>query len=162
MPGLGLLNNLFGWGLSEYFPYLVYGLSFVIALLTLFYRSELGILYIAGLLPIYSIVDKTLKLELPLANHIINLLIVAMLLGWLFQKGKKNEGNSIGQSPLLIPIFILVNCSFVSLVISSFSVGEGFLDRLATWKNYMIMPVLYLILYFTLRDRKLKWAFWKH
>lgn len=70
MPGLGLLNNLFGWGLSEYFPYFFYGLSFVIALFTLFYRSELGILYIAGLLPIYSIVDKTLKLELSCKSHL--------------------------------------------------------------------------------------------
>ena len=162
MIGLGIFKTFFGWGLSEYFPYVIYGLAFLVAFLALFYRSEIGILFIAFFLPIYTLLNKAIKLDLPLANQILDILLIGMLLGWLFQNRKKQE-PSIGQSPLLLPIVIFVGYSFFSFFIGSYNLGEdifpGFDNkRLADLKNYMIMPLLYLISYYNLRDRKWKYA----
>ena len=152
---------MFGLGLSEYFPYGIYGLSFLVAFFALFYRSEIGILFIASLLPVYSIVNKTLKLELIFAKDIFDILIIAMLLGWLFQQNKKNQEHPIGHSPILIPVFLFIGYSLFSYFIGSSYLGHGFLDienqRLALWKNYITMPVLYLISYYNLRERKWKY-----
>jgi hypothetical protein len=55
MLGTGLFKTFFGWGLSEYAPYVIYGFAFLIAFLALFYRSEIGILFIAFFLPVYTV-----------------------------------------------------------------------------------------------------------
>jgi len=162
MIGLGIFKTFFGWGLSEYFPYVIYGLAFLVAFLALFYRSEIGILFIAFFLPIYTLLNKAIKLDLLLANKIIDILLIAMLLGWLLQNRKKQE-PSIGQSPLLLPIVIFVSYSLFSFFIGSVYLGEDIFpgfdnQRLADWKNYMIIPLLYLISYYNLRDRKWKYA----
>ena len=161
--GLGLgLGKYLSFGLSPYYPYIVYGLAFLIAFLALFYRSELGILFIAFFLPVYALLNKAIKSDLFLANQIIDVLVIAMLLGWLFQNRKKQE-QSIGQSPLLLPIILFLSYSLFSFFIGSSYLGEDFFpgfdnQRLADWKNYMIMPFLYLISYYNLRDRKWKYA----
>jgi hypothetical protein len=105
--------------------------------------------------------NKAIKSGLPFATQIIDILLIAMLLGWLFQNRKKQE-PSIGQSPLLLPIVIFVSYSLFSFFIGLSYLGEdifpGFDDqRLADWKNYMIMPLLYLISYYNLKDHK--WRF---
>lgn len=150
-----------GLGLSEYVPYVVYGLSFLVAFLAIFYRSEIGILFIASLLPVYSVVDETLKLELIFAKDIFDILIIGMLFGWVLQQNKKNQENPIGQSPILIPIFLFISYSLFSYFVGSSYLAHGILDvdneRLALWKNYITMPVLYLISYYNLRDRKWKY-----
>jgi O-antigen ligase len=85
-----------------------------------------------------------------------------MLIGWLLQNRKKQE-QSIGPSPLLIPIFVFVGYSLFSFFVGSSYLGEEIFpdldnQRLADWKNYMVMPFLYLISYYNLRDRKWKYV----
>jgi len=58
MLGTGLFKIFFGWGLSEYAPYVIYGLALVIAFLALVYRSEIGILFIALFYPFTSFHTK--------------------------------------------------------------------------------------------------------
>ena len=162
MLGLGIFKTFFGWGLSEYFPSVIYGLAFLVAFLALFYRSEIGILFIAFFLPIYTLLNKAIKLDLPLANQIIDILLIGMLLGWLFQN-RKDQEEPLGRSPLILPIFIFMGYSLFNFFVGSSYLGEDIfpnLDnvRLANWKNYMIMPLLYLISYYNLRDRKWKYA----
>ena len=160
MLGLGLSKYL-SFGLGDYYPYVVYGMVFLIAFLALFYRSELGILFIAFFLPIYSLLNKAIMLDLPFANQIIDILLIGMLLGWLFQGKKKQE--EIGECPLLLPIILFVTYSLFSFFVGSLYLGENIFpgfdnQRLADWKNYMIMPLLYLISYYNLRDRKWQYA----
>ena len=169
MIGFGLgLSKYLSFGLGEYYPYAVYGLALLVALLCICYRSEAGILFIAFLLPIFALLNKTLKLDLPLAKDIIDILVVTMLLGWLFHGRKKQEDLS-GHSPLLIPILLLMGFSLFSYFMGSAYLGEDIIPdltvkdwqanvRLANWKNYMIMPLLYLISYYNLKDRKWKYA----
>ena len=151
-----------GLGLSQYIPYVVYGLAFLVAFLALFYRSEIGILFIASLLPVYTVLNKAIQSGLPFATNLVDILLIAMLLGWLLQSNK-NQEQSVRPSPLLIPIAVLMVYSLFSFFMGSLYLGEEILpdlsnQRLAAWKNYMIMPVLYIISYYNLRDRKWKYA----
>ena len=159
---LGLGKFLPHIGISQYLPYAVYGLAFLVAFLALFYRSEIGILFIASLLPVYTILNKAIQSGLPFATDFIDILLIAMLLGWLFQSSK-NQEQPVGPSPLLIPIALFLSYSLFSFFVGSSHLGADILpdfsnERLANWKNYMIMPVLYMITYYNLRDRKWKYA----
>ena len=158
MLGLGLSELVPKLGFSEFAPTTVYGLAFVVAFLALFYRSEIGILFISFFLPIYTVLNKAIQSELPLANQIVDVILIAMLVGWIFQN-KNIEEKRLGFAPLLMPILVLMGYSLFSLFIGSSFLGEAifsesFNNRLAFWKNYMIMPVLYLVTYHNLRDRK--------
>lgn len=146
-----------GLGIGESMPYLVYGLSFVVAFLCCFYRSEIGVLFMAVLFPVYSIASNALKSGLPFANNIFDMIIVAMFLGWLFQR-RDAEEPVLASAPLLLPIAFMVAYTLLSVVIGASNFG-GYLSeinmaRLAHWKNYMVMPVLYVLAYYNLRERR--------
>ncbi|ABB32238.1 O-antigen polymerase [Geobacter metallireducens RCH3] len=147
---------MLGLGLSEIVPYVVYGLAGPVIIASAVNRSAIGLLFLVPLIPLYVILDKVLKSELPLANNVIDFTIIAMLLGICIQK-RDDEVPALGPSPLLKPLAIFAGYSFISLLIGSASfdglTGEINLLRLAHWKNYMIMPLLYLITYYALRER---------
>ena len=152
MPGLEL---------SQYIPYVVYGLAFIVALGALFYRSEIGILFIASILPVYAVLNKAIQLELPLSNDLIDIVVIGMLLGWLL-RGNQTEAPA-RRSPLLAPIAVFMGYSLLSFMVGSSYLGEGLFpdlanQRLAAWKNFMIMPVLYIIAYYNLTERKWKYV----
>ena len=153
---------MLGLGLSDYAPGVIYGVFIIVAFLTLFYKNTIGVLFISFFLPIYSLLNKVIKSELPLAKDIIDILVITMLLGWFLQS-KKEEGYVLSRSPLLLPIFLFVSYSFWSFIQGTLYLGAAFdsdmtMERLAVWKNYMIMPLLYIITYYTLKERKWKYA----
>lgn len=147
---------MLGLGLSNLTPYLIYGLAGPAIIASALYRSTIGLLFIVPLIPLYVILDKVLKSELPLANNVIDFMILSMLLGMVLQK-RDDEVTSLGPSPLQGPLAIFVSFSFISLILGSANfdgfMGELNILRYAHWKNYMIMPLLYLITYYTLRER---------
>ncbi len=67
---------MLGLGLSELAPYAVYGLTVPVIIGSAVYRSAIGLNYLVPLIPLYVLVDKALKSELPLA---IILLILSLL-----------------------------------------------------------------------------------
>lgn len=155
MLGLGL-------GLTNYVVPVLYGASFIVAFFSAFYRSAIGILFLSPLLPIYIVVHKILKSGYFFANNVTDMLIVAMLLGWFLQKGR-DDGTPLKHSPLLIPILIFMGYNLFGYLLGTATLGADLFSelaeqRLADWKNYMILPLLYLITYYTLRERKWKYA----
>ncbi|WP_246560398.1 hypothetical protein [Geobacter grbiciae] len=147
---------MLGLGLSNVIPYVVYGLAGPTIIASAIQRSALGLLFVVPLLPLYVILDKVLKSELPLANNVIDFIIIAMLLGILIQK-RGDEVPELGPSPLQGPLIIFAAYSFISLILGSSNfdgfTGEINIARYAHWKNYMIMPLLYLITYYALREK---------
>jgi putative inorganic carbon (HCO3(-)) transporter len=154
---------MLGLGLSNIIPYVVYAIAGPTIIATALQRSAIGLLFIVPLLPLYVILDKVLKSELPLANNVVDFMVVAMVLGMLLQK-RDDEVPALGPSPLHGPLVIFGAYSFISLILGSANfdgfTGEINILRYAHWKNFMIMPLLYLITYYTLRDRAWqKWLF---
>lgn len=153
---------MLGLGLGEYVPYVIYGLSFAVTLLAVFYRSAIGILFLVPLFPIYVILHKAIKSELFMANNIIDMVILGIILGLLFQ-GNSDEEHSLGLPPQLLPILILMALSLAGFFMGTSYLGDGLTDertvaRLAAFKNYMILPVLYVLAFYGLRERKWKYA----
>mgnify|MGYP001329883966 CR=1 FL=1 len=147
---------MLGLGLSNIVPYVVYGLAGPAMIASAMSRSAIGLLFIVPLLPLYVILDKVLKSELPLANNVVDFMFIAMLLGMLIQK-RDDEGPALSPSPLQGPLAIFAVYTFISLILGSGNfdgfTGEININRYAHWKNFMIMPLLYLITYYTLRER---------
>jgi putative inorganic carbon (hco3(-)) transporter len=147
---------MLGLGLGEAVPYVVYGLAGPAIIATAMYRCAIGLLFIVPLIPLYEVLNKVLKSELPLANNAIDFIMLAMLLGMFLQK-HEDPVPALAPSPLKVPLVIFVGYSFVSLVLGSTNfdgfTGEINILRYAHWKNYMIMPLLYVITYYTLRER---------
>lgn len=145
-----------GLGLSSYVPYIVYAMAIPIILATAFQRSAIGLLFIVPLIPNYAVIDKVLKSELPLANNLVDFTILAMLLGMMIQK--RDDVVELAPSPLIKPLAIFAGYSFLSLLIGTGQfdglTGEINIARFAHWKNYMIMPLLYVITYYALRERE--------
>ncbi len=158
---------MLGLGLSEYLPYAVYGASFVAILWALLVRAESGLIFLASLLPVYAIMDKVLKLEMPMANNVVDFLVLATLMGLLFQNEQKNwadGGHSLPAPPASWVICLFMGYSLLTFFMGLSYLGTGIFDDmaiqlLADWKNYMIMPVLYFLAYYTLRDRRWKYVF---
>jgi hypothetical protein len=153
---------MLGLGLCQYIPYVIYGLSFIVTLLAIFYRSGIGIIFLVPLFPIYVVLDETLKSGLFMANNIPDMIIAGSILGLVIQ-GSRDEEHSIGSAPQLLPILLLMSVCFVGFLHGTSFLGDGFSDertveRLADIKNYLIMPVLYIIAYYGLRERKWKYA----
>lgn len=148
---------MLGLGIGENIHYVVYGVSFAVAFAALLYRSEIGILFLVPLFPIYSVLSKALKSELPLANNITDFIIIGMLLGWAFQRSREQE-FTLPSPPISLPLILTLLYSLFSYLIGISLFGgigsEINVERLSTWKNYAIMPLLYVITYYNLRDRK--------
>jgi putative inorganic carbon (hco3(-)) transporter len=147
---------MLGLGLSEAAPYVVYALAGPAIIATALNRSAIGLLFIVPLIPLYEVLNKILKSELPLANNTIDFMVLAMLLGMFIQK-HDDDVPALAPSPLIGPLVIFIGYSFVSLVLGSVNfdgfTGEINMLRYAHWKNYMIMPLLYVITYYSLRER---------
>jgi hypothetical protein len=144
--------------LRFYGPLLVYLISFPIMFITLL-RVEIGLLFFISIVPVISLMVK-IQTGLPIGNQIPDLLLIAMILGWVFRALR--EGQTIfKKSNLNLVVIIVVLGSVVDLIRGYTYMGfseEVNLIRLMAWKNYMILPVLYFISLNNIDNEKMvKW-----
>lgn len=134
-------------------PFIAYVLAFPIMAVSLF-RVEFGMLYFITLVPIIAVMKKFA--EFPLGNNIMDMLLVSMVIGWIL--GAQREARNLFKaSPLNVVVALVVLWSVVNLVR-----GYGFIEfpdfvnetRLKTWKNYMILPVIYFIAINNVREER--------
>lgn len=137
-----------GLGLTHYIPFIVYICAFVVIFLTIFYRVEYGLFFLVPLIPLQPIWFKLF--EYPLGKDLLDFLIIALLIGWFIRKKQNSE-----KTPNFFPIFLLIIISFSGLFIGAneFSLN---LDNpyFRFWKNFIIMPILYLITFNNIREEK--------
>lgn len=137
-----------GLGLTHYIPYMIYMGVFVVAFLTMFYRVELGLFFLVPLTPWQSIWFKLW--EFPLGTRLIDILMVALLIGWFLRKKQDSE-----KTPFLGVILLLIIITFSGLFIGA----NEFPLRLSNpyfkeWKNFIYMPLLYLITVNNIREER--------
>jgi O-antigen ligase len=137
-----------GWGLSTLLVIPLYAAAMIAVLLTLFYRIEIGIFFLIPFLPHQNILNYVF--HLPLGKDINDLLIMAMLIRWGIDKMKSNE-NLLIKTPLNLPIILLIIWTFIEIWWGAVYFGDPIqlnLDnpRLVYWKNWIRLPLLYLII----------------
>lgn len=148
---------MLGLGLSHYIPTILYAMAIAIALASIFYRVQIGLLFLVPLLPLQNVLDKIYKL--PYGHNFVDILIISMLIGWLAQRGNKGE-RILDKTNLNWPIALYIIITGVGLLRGYFYMGTGFEIstedvRLMDWKNLILSPILCLIAFNNVRD--LKW-----
>lgn len=148
-----------GLGLAQFIPFIVYGVSFVIILLTVFYRPIIGVFFLFPLLP-YQNIFENIK-GLPLGKDINDVIFFCIVLSMFFHHKSDDDGipksASFDKTDMQFPVLIFVLSSFISVVISTVKNGFSFdLENnfLIAWKNYMLLPMAFMLTYKIIRTEK--------
>lgn len=111
------------------------------------------------LAPLRNVVDRLQ--QFPGGGQLIDVLIIGMLVGWALSAigGKQKLMES---SPLNGAIILLALYMFISLQIGNQYLGTGMIfdrsdPRVQDWKNFLLLPLLYLITFNNIREKKWVW-----
>lgn len=138
-----------GIGLTQYIPLVLYCTGIVVVFLTIFYKTEIGIFFLVPLAPLQAVRFKIYAF--PLGKDLLDILMIALLVGWFLRK----QDKILEKNPLNLPVFLLILVTLGALVIGSegnpFSLAN---DSFIRWKNFVYMPVLFLITVNNIKDEK--------
>ncbi len=138
-------------------PLIIYLLSFPVMMLTL-RRVEIGILFFISIIPIIAVMKKIV--QFPAGHNFADLLLISLVLGWILNSARENKKMFL-SSPVNVFVILLVLWSFISLIrgYTLIELPEDVnLLRLKTWKNYMILPVVYFVAMNNIdTEKKVKW-----
>ncbi len=138
-------EHIMGLGLHEYVPLVLYIGLLLSALYALIYRPAVGVIILIPVLPFMSILEKLQPF--PFGRNIINVCLVMTCLGWLF--GRENTGE---EQPLTTPMTVLILTSCIAFV-NGLSFKGFSLAYLVDWKDYMLLPLIWLLVVQALRDK---------
>ncbi len=146
---LGILR--FIKGIAPVFLYAAGGIIFFISVSG---RVAVGLNFLIPLLPLQNILEKIQ--ELPLGKDFNDILLIGMVIGWMASKARLRE-KFFSSSPFNKLLVILFFYTLFSLWKGSFFLGAPLpLDihepRLQNWKNYMILPLIFLLVLNNIRD----------
>ena len=141
---------------SFYIPLAVYIICILTAVTTIFIRTELGLLYLTLFIPLQNILQKVQIF--PFGNHFIDILTVSLIIGGLI-RWRSTSGKFYNKKPSNLPIYFYIIFTYITLIWGSFYLNIDLpFDlnnrRLQDWKNFVELPVLFLITVNTINDRK--------
>jgi O-antigen ligase len=127
--------------------YAIYFGLWLAFLLSLMGKVRYGLLALIPLIPLQNIM---IKLHiLPFGKDLNDIIIVGMLIGWLIYKHSQGKPLADRSSYNKIIFFYLIFTYFALWRGSSFlglpAPISVFDHRLQTWKNYMLLPILFLL-----------------
>ena len=145
--------------LIEISPYVIYFMGIVVFFMCLF-KVEWGILFFVPLLPLQTTFDKIQ--QFPLGKDMNDILIIAMIIGWIIKVMNKQKKLFV-NSALNIPIIMMFFYTLFSLYYGFGYLGSSFTfdfnePRIQTCKNYLLLPIIYLIVLNNIKEKKhIKW-----
>ncbi len=137
----------FGLGLTSLLTPVLYGVAILTIILTITWRIEIGIYFLAFFFPLQNILDYLN--DFPFGEDLNDLMLAAMLIKWLISKRDPDE-PMLTQSALYLPIILLLIWTFMELFRGSLYLGFGMPLSpgnllLVAWKNYW-MPALFCVI----------------
>ena len=138
-------------------PFGLYIAWILVTIASLFGGVTYGLFFLIPLLPLENVMEKLW--EFPLGNNVNDIVILAMLAGWIFGK-MSNREKILNKTPfnIFIPLYFLY--TYFSLVNGSFYLGttNSLFDisdpRLQLWKNLLVCPLIFLLVYNNLPTKK--------
>ncbi|NIR50940.1 O-antigen ligase family protein [candidate division KSB1 bacterium] len=145
-----------GLGLTKLIPILIYLGGLTVIFLTLFYKIEIGIFFLVPLFPQQSLLDRIMIF--PLGKDFVDLLLLAIIIKWLLNKSKSEEGFFL-KTPFNWPILLVIIWTYLELWRGSFYLGTSLPlslrdPRFVIWKNFIVMPLIYFVVLNNIRDPK--------
>jgi putative inorganic carbon (HCO3(-)) transporter len=138
------------FGLSGFVPYVLYAAGIVAFLLSIFWRPIVGIYFLVPLIPLQT--ARYHLIGLPLGQSLVDIILFGVVLGLLI-KGEQ----ILPKTPWNVLLCVYAIYTFISLCLGSFYLGASLPfsptdPRLADWKNYMMMPLILLLVTATVKD----------
>ena len=140
-----------GTGIGHYIPLVAY-LGFWVAILVALFKNPLyGLYYLLPFVPYRTMRDHFL--DWPLGENLVTILIVAIIIGALFR------GKRLPKSKLYLIWFVYgfyLYCSmWLGTALTSAPAPLWLHDaNFVTWKDYMLIPLLFVAASLVLEDRK--------
>ncbi len=145
--------NPLGTGLGVYIPLYFYVGMILAALLSIAWKPRLGLYFLILLIPLAT--TRVKLIAFPLGAQVIDILWFSVFVGLVFRR----NGNLIPKAR--------INGFLVAFAIFTFiSLWQGWLylggdppiyisdPRFSDWKNYMVMPIIAVVVAAALRDKK--------
>lgn len=151
---------MLGFGLTNYIPSVIYCLGIAVAILVIFYRLEIGILFLVFLLPLQNVLVRLHSF--PFGKDFVDILLIAMVIGWLIRSIVKKE-KFLEKTPFNLLLLLLILITYIGLWRGSSYLGfpapiSASDIRVQTWKNYMILPLIFFITVNNVKNLKqIKW-----
>ena len=150
---------MYFFGFGNYIPLMVYSIGMIFVLVAIFYDNKIPFLFLISLLPLQNILE-TLK-QFPLGKDFVDILLFGIVIGWI-RRALLNREKVVEQTSFNFILMIFVIYTFISLWQGNLYIGSTILNiqdpRLQTWKNYMILPLIYFITVNNIKNRK--WIVW--
>jgi O-antigen ligase len=127
--------------------------GFIVAcLLSLFWRPIIGIYFLVPIIPVQT--ARYYLIGLPLGKSVVDVTVLCIMLGLLI-----HSRRVFAKTPWNLLLGVYSVFTFLSLCQGSFSLGVGLpfsLDdpRLADWKNYIVMPLVLVLVAATVQNVK--------
>ena len=148
---------MLGLGLGAYLPLFVYLVAVAVVAVS-FSRPIVGIATLALLLPMHG--ARYRMIDYPLGIHIPKLLLIAILIGVIF-----NRGSIFPPKPMRIPIIALCTVTYISLWVGmamNSSVPLPFFlnapglthTPFSSWLDFMHMPLLFILACATVQTKR--------
>jgi O-antigen ligase len=140
-------------------PLTLYTLGLVGMLTAITGKSRWALALVILLLPLRNVVEKIQ--EFPAGTQFIDMLFASMLVGWVISTTSSSR-KFMEKTYINAPAILMVVYLFFSLLIGTHSLTGGWgLDRgeerVQDWKNFTLLPILFLITVNNLPDKKWVW-----
>lgn len=135
---------------------LIYFAGIVVFLIAITGKVRYGLLFLVPLLPLQNIMEKFK--QFPLGKDFNDILLIGMLIGWMIYKKSRNQ-PLFDKSPFNKLIILYGIFTYITLWSGASFLGLpaplSLLDvRVQNWKNYMILPLLFLLTYNNIENKK--------
>lgn len=138
-------------GLESYIPYVLYSVSIIVLLLSIFWRPSVGIFYLLPLIPLQTV--RYRLNDFPLGASLFGIMLFAVALG-LWRSGRP----AFPKTPWTRFLAIFAIFTFGSLCLGSLYLEKPMPlpgdHRFGNWQEYMIMPGLLLLTASTVQTKR--------
>lgn len=142
--GLGILTFL-----HSHLPLAIYLGAIIICILSIVKNTIFGIYFMIFVFPFTYTLEKIHVY--PLGNQVHDLLFFSVFIGTIIQ------GNKFEKSKSFLPIILLVAVFTLGLLNGFWGSPPYPVEssaRIGLWKNYIMMPFLYFLIYANINDKK--------
>lgn len=138
------------------FLWLIYAAGFVCAMRSLTGKIHGALYLVLFLMPLRNAVEK--MYGLPLGKDFIDILFISMIVGSVFAAHKERkplfQRSSVNTPALTIAIYIYISLWVGYAFLGNYDPFNIADPRLQDYKNFILLPVLFMIILNNVRDKK--------
>ncbi|MFH1771974.1 MAG: O-antigen ligase family protein [Candidatus Omnitrophota bacterium] len=118
-------------------------------------KVRLGLLFLVPLLPLQNVL---MRLQYyPFGKDINDIILIGMVLGWFIYANSNNQ-KLLDKTPYNKILFFYMIFTYIALWRGSYYIGypaplNAMDPRLQNWKNYMILPLLFILTLNNIEDK---------